>query len=367
MASVNGGKGPTSLLLASARLALALALLAYVLTRVEWPVVASYRHTVSWSWLAAFVSLIVAGHLVSSAKWQLLLAATGHHVGLMTLTGLYLVGQFYNGVFPSTIGGDVIRSLELRKIIGDARTAFASTVAERFTGAAVLVLIGAVTTLISLPGLLSTSDGIIDGRIAALLAFAAIGGSTLAMTAVLSARTLALLRALLSSARPVQPWLDKLERFQHALREYRRKRAIMVRAIGYSLLFHATIIGSIYTGCRMIGAPGADVGLLDAAVITPTILLIALLPLTPGGYGVVQWGYMVTFAAWNVGDTSAAATLGVFVSLMLTACNIGLSAGGYMLYTLSGAFESRDPPRHGDAPSPSVYTVAVDEGGSEPR
>lgn len=358
-ASMREGKGRRRLLVL-ARLGLALALLAYVLAQVDWAAVADYRHTLSWSWLAAFVALIVLGHLISSAKWRLLVAATGHRVGLWRLTGLYLVGQFYNAVFPSTIGGDVARSFGLRRIIGDTRTAFASTVAERFTGAAVLVLIGTITTLIALPGLMSTREGIIDGRVAALLAFVAIAAATLAMVATLSPRTLALLRALLASATLLRPWLDKLERFQHALREYRRKRAVMARAIGYSFLFHATIIGSIYAGCRMIGAPGADVGLLDAAVITPIILLIALLPLTPGGYGVVQWGYMVTFAAWNVGDTSDAATLGVFVSLMLTACNIAVSATGYVLYTIFSTFEPGYARGEGRSPSETTRPLGVD-------
>lgn len=366
MASMTGGRGRRRLLVL-VRFGLALALLVYVLTRVDWTAVGDYRHTVSWSWLAAFLVLIALGHLISSAKWRLLLTATGHRVGLWRLTGLYLVGQFYNAVFPSTIGGDVVRSLGLRRIIGDTRTAFASTVAERFTGAAVLVLIGTIATLIALPGLMSTSDGIIDGRVAALLAFGAIGATTLAMVAMLSARTLAVLRALLASATPLQPWLDKLERFQHALREYRRKRAVMAGAIGYSFLFHATTIGSIYAGCRMIGPPGVDVGLLDAAIVTPIILIIALLPLTPGGYGVVQWGYMVTFAAWGVGDIDDAATLGVFVSLMLTACNIGMSAAGYSLYTIFSTLETEHGPGDGNPPSRATPTVGVDGRGSEPQ
>lgn len=355
------------LLIVVARLGLALALLVYVLARVEWAAVADYRHTVSWPWLAAFVALVVLGHVISSAKWRILLAATGHRVGLWRLTGLYLVGQFYNAVLPSTIGGDVARSLGLGRIVGDMRSAFASMVAERFTGAAVLVFIGTIATLIALPGLMSTSDGIIDGRVAALLTIAAIGAATLAMVAMLSARTLAVLRALLAPVTPLLPWLDKLERFQRALRAYRRKRTVIVRAIGYSFLFNTATIGIVYSGCRMIGAPGADVGLLDAAVVTPIILLIGLLPLTPGGYGVFQWGYMVTFAAWNVGGSADAATLGVFVSLIHTACNVGVSAAGYSLYTIFSTFEVERGPGDGRLPPAITGVVGVEPSGSDPR
>jgi uncharacterized protein (TIRG00374 family) len=322
-----------------ARLALAASLLAYVLTRVDWVRVAGYRETISWPWLGAFLLLIVLGYVISSAKWQLLLRAAGHPVGLWRLTGLYTAGQLYNAVFPSTIGGDVVRSLGVGRVIGDKRAAFASTVAERFTGAAVLVGLGAVATLVALPSLLATRDGVIDGRLAALLAFAAMAGTTIVIVATLSERSLALLRKALPAVGPMQRWLDEIDRFQDALVEYRDRPAVMGRALCYSVVFYATTIGLIYAGCRMTGSAGDTVGLLDAAVITPIILLIALLPLTPGGYGVVQWGYMVTFAALDLGDVAGATTLGVFVSLMLAACSIGVSAIGYALYTLSCALE----------------------------
>jgi uncharacterized membrane protein YbhN (UPF0104 family) len=324
---------------ALARLVVAAALLAYVLTRVDWVRVAGYRETISWPWLGGFLLLILLGYVISSAKWQFLLRSGGHTVGLWRLTGLYTGGQLYNAVFPSTIGGDVVRSLGLGRVIGDTRAAFASTAAERFTGAAVLVGLGAVATLVALPGLLATRDGVIDGRLAALLALTAMGATTLAIAAMLSDRLLALLRGALPALGPMHGWLDEIERFQKALVEYRDRPEVMGRAFGYSVLFYATTIGAIYAGCRMTGGAGDTVGVLDAAVITPIILLIALLPLTPGGYGVVQWGYMVTFAALDVGEVAGAATLGVFVSLMLAACSIGVSAIGYALYTLSCALE----------------------------
>jgi uncharacterized protein (TIRG00374 family) len=322
----------------------------YVLSQVDWGRVAGYRETVSWRWFAAFVLLIPLGHVISSAKWQLLLRAGGHRVGLWRLTGLYTAGQLYNAVFPSTIGGDVVRSLGLRRVIGDTRAAFASTVAERLTGAAVLVGFGAVATLIALPELLATRDGAFDGRLAALLAFVAMGATMLAITAMLSDRSLALLRRVLPVIGPTHRWLDELERFQTALAAYRDRPGVMGRAIGYSVLFHVATMGLIYAGCRMTGGPGEAVAPLDAAVTTPIILLIALLPLTPGGYGIVQWGYMVTFAALDVGDVGGAATLGAFVSLMVAACSIGVSAIGYTLYTVHNAVEDARGRRGADRP-----------------
>lgn len=346
-----GAARPRGLLIV-ARLALAVALLAYVLTRVDWGTVAAYRHTISWPWLAFFVVLVPLGHVISSAKWQLLLRAIGHRVGLWRLTGLYVVGQFYNAVFPSTIGGDVVRSLGLRKVTGDTRSAFASTVAERVTGGAVLVTLAAVATLVALPRLMATRDGVIDGRLAAMMALAALGATTVAIVAMLSDRTLVLLRKVLPSFDPISGWLDKLESFQRALNQYRGTPMVLVRAIGYSILFNAIPIGLLYSGCRMIGAPGAGVDLLDALVMTPIILTIGLLPLTPGGYGITQWGYMVTFTAWQGADVADAATLGLFVSLMNTACNIGVGAAGYALYSLFVTFEDTRSRGRKEAPVP---------------
>ena len=326
------------------RLALAVALLAYVVTRVDWSTVVGYRDTVSWPWLAAFVLLIPLGHVISSAKWRLLLRASGHEVGLWRLTGLYIVGQFYNVVLPSTIGGDVVRSLGLGRIIGDTRTAFASTVAERVTGAAVLVVLGVVATSLALPDLLTTRDGALDGRIAVLMVLGTIGGTTFAIVAILSTRVLALVRRTVPSMGPLPLWLDRLERFQKALNEYRRKPLVLGQAIGYSVLFNAVPLAMLYAGCRVPGASGATIGMFDALVMMPIILLLGLLPLTPGGYGVMQWAYMVTFAAWLGVEATEAATLGLFVSLIHAASNIVVAASGFAFYTALTAFGNHREP-----------------------
>jgi uncharacterized membrane protein YbhN (UPF0104 family) len=344
---------PRRRLLLLARVGLAVGLLVYVLTRADWTTVAAYRFTMSWRWLALFVLLVVASHVISAVKWGLLLSARGHVVSLWRLTCLYTVGQFYNAVFPSTIGGDVVRALGLREVIGDSRSAFASMTAERFTGAAMLVALGVVAVVVAFPGLAATQDGVIDGRLATLAAIGAMSATTVAIVSVLSPRTLGLLRALLPSLGPIPSWFDKLEDFQRALHEYRRHPLVLAGALGYSLLFYADCIGIIYAACRMTGDPAMAVSLLDAAVMTPIILLIALLPLTPGGYGIVQWGYMVAFTARGISHPSGAATLGVFVSLMLTACNIGVSAAGYGIYTVIRTFEDGQGGRRGPAPDPT--------------
>ena len=178
-------------LVALAKVLLAIALLAYVLTRVDWATVLGYRATLSWPWLAVFVLLVPLGHVISAAKWRLLLRVKGHDVGLWRLTGLYVVGQFYNVVFPSTIGGDVVRSLGLGKLTGDTQSGFTSTVAERVTGAIVLVGLGAAAMVMLLPSLLETRAGAIDGRLAAVMALGSMAGTSVAIVAMLSERAMA--------------------------------------------------------------------------------------------------------------------------------------------------------------------------------
>lgn len=323
----------------AARFGLAVALLAYVVTRVEWATIAAYRHTLSWPWVALLVGLVPLGHLISSVKWSSLLRARGHEVGVGRLTGLYVVGQFYNVVLPSFIGGDVVRSLGLRRIIGDGRVAFASTVAERATGAVVLVALGVAALTVALPDLLALSDGAIDGRLAAFLAMGSIGGVTIAIVAIVSEPAMGLLRLMVPSLGPLPRWLDKLERFHEALLEYRKQPRVLAKALGYSLLFNAVPIGIIYAGCRATGDPATAVGILDAVVMMPLVMLIALLPLTPGGYGVLQWSYMVAFAAWQGAENADAETLGLFVSLLHAAANICVAATGYAIYAAFTAGE----------------------------
>ena len=68
---------------------------------------------------------------VSAQRWKLVLAAMGRGVGFFPALAIVTVGQFFNLVLPSTIGGDVVRVLLARRRGISAPGAIASVVIDR--------------------------------------------------------------------------------------------------------------------------------------------------------------------------------------------------------------------------------------------
>ena len=78
-------------------------------------------------------ALHIFGILLSAIRLNILLKAQGIFVPLTKVFSLYLVGIFFSNFFPSSIGGDVIKVLEIGKQ-SDMTSATLSTIMERFLG-----------------------------------------------------------------------------------------------------------------------------------------------------------------------------------------------------------------------------------------
>ena len=79
-------------------------------------------------WLLGAAALTLAGIVLSSMRWQAVLAALGVRARLRQLLNHYLAGQFVSNVLPTTIGGDVLRVSLLARETGESPRTVASVV-----------------------------------------------------------------------------------------------------------------------------------------------------------------------------------------------------------------------------------------------
>lgn len=300
------------------RIVLAAGLLTYVLSKLDWTEVRGYSGQIDWLWGLAFLIITPAMVVMTIAKWRLLLQIRGHHVGFWRLFELFIKGQFFNMLLPSTVGGDVYRTMGVNRDIQAPKLALASVVAERFTGATVLVLFGAAALILS--------PSVRQDRVLTLMALSGIGLYVTATAAVLHPRVIWLGRVTVGRLRVFVGPLDKLERFQIAMREYRHHGGALVKSLMWSAAFNLSAMVHIYIGCRMLGQ---DVALWDMALATPIILLVAMVPLTPGGYGVVHWAYFASFTALGVSGT-----IGASVAILINFKQVLWTSGGYAVCML---------------------------------
>jgi glycosyltransferase 2 family protein len=319
-----------------ARVGLAGALLIYVLAKVDWSQAASLAEGMQLSWLIPFALMALVETSISVAKWRLLLRARGYELPFGRLFRYMVIGQFYSTALPSSVGGDAARVIALNRDVQDVRLALASIVMERLTGMAVLVVI-AVVAVVSSANV--WSDWSLMGM--AGLGVAAFLGVSVA---VLSPTAVGLLRAVLGGVAVIRGAIEQLGRFQEALWVYRDRPNALLGAIGWSVAFNAAAMLNVYLAGRALGV------VLPAPVLivaVPLILIIALLPLTPGGLGVVQWAYVASFGVFGL-----SAALALALSLLVALKHLLWACGGYLVCTMIGSGLSRRDLRQSEVAEP---------------
>ncbi len=218
----------------------------------------------------AVISLMIVQMLISTSRWQrilFLLSGSTHKPPYARLTNLNFVSVFFNSCLPGTIGGDVVRAMLLKSDHLPLTTCFHSVIIDRL-----LAVIGIVVMVIaSLPWLGTLIPSLpVGGLIAASIA-AAIAG-------------FALLGKLPSWLAPHA----NRHGIRHALHILESFRRIAFSPRDFILL---TLQAALAHGCFCLGiyilGMNLDAGLtvIDSLVLVPPVLLLMMLPISVGGWG----------------------------------------------------------------------------------
>jgi uncharacterized protein (TIRG00374 family) len=99
------------------------------------------RHA-HYSWVAIGILAYVVVEIAAAFRWHVLLKVQGIHLSFWRLSGLFLIGMFYNQFLPGGTGGDIIKSYYLLKETPDKKPgALLAVVFDRLIGLVALVAI----------------------------------------------------------------------------------------------------------------------------------------------------------------------------------------------------------------------------------
>jgi uncharacterized membrane protein YbhN (UPF0104 family) len=290
------------------RVAVSIAVVAYILVAVDradlWRALASVRLR---SLVLPF-ALYLAGQALSGVKWWMLGTAVGLHSPMLDYMRFYFIGMFLNVFGLSTLGGDVVRGLYLG---GGQRPALAlnSVVFDRVSGLAILMAMGAVA-LLALPRF-----HLPWGLSATLI----VGGLGLVIGWWTCPRLVRLLPRGNRVRRQVE--LD--------LAPFWTDRRMLVLVSLASLIFHLSQVGVQWLLAR---AAGAAVPFSYCLVMHPVLSVMMALPLSVGGFGVREGGYLWFLTRIGV-DASIAITIGLLWWVMTALTGIV----GAVVFLASGA------------------------------
>jgi len=281
---------------------------------------------------------------ISCLKWQALLYLQGKPVGFLFLLKNYYIGYLFSMLLPSNIGGDVVRSYYIGKRIDDQYISAVSVFIERFSGILFLLLLVIAAPWIR-PEIVSTWL-IMLPMIAAFLIIVLF--IIFSVCESLPARFDQALSALLSSilkfcekgnrsacariVRQIQSVYYRcyagVGKFHTKLRAavgyFRHRTGYLILVIVITVVFYCATWVNVFVSFK---AFNIDVPFADVAALVPTILFVAMIPVSLGSIGLAEGAYVVYFTMVGVTGESA-----LIMSLLIRFKLIIIALTGFFFY-----------------------------------
>ncbi|MCI5147657.1 MAG: UPF0104 family protein, partial [Candidatus Electrothrix sp. AR3] len=204
----------------------------------------------------------------------------------------------FNLFLPTSVGGDVVRVWELGRHSGRTYDALASVFVERLSGMVTLALISILAVLLELH---RYNLPILNGSLLFLSAVILV-----IIWLVLDSRILPLLSRLLGHHFvPIVQMLEKLERVQQAIQEYKDDHLVLVQVLAISCLFYFLAVVNVWISAL---AFMSEVTFASMLLAVPAIMLVMNLPISIGGIGLMEAAFALLFPLFGYTATLALST-----------------------------------------------------------
>lgn len=294
------------------RVAASALLLGFVLWHVDLTEVVAAIVTTSLPLFVVASLFHLLGVVLRAVRWRLLLRAHGHEQSVADLSHAIMVGIFFNNLLPTSFGGDGYRALALARPCGSLATSTATVLVDRLLGVIALMAFAALALLVGVSTELATAPiwiSLAGFAVILLLGFVMLRGDR---------------RAWLTRFLPGRVLRAKLDRFLEALAVYRNEPRVIAAGILWSFVLQLEVIIQFY----LFGlALGWTLPITVYALFVPIILLLLMLPISIGGFGVREGLFAAFFSTVGVDPAHAVALSWLWYGSGL----IQALYGGYML------------------------------------
>jgi uncharacterized membrane protein YbhN (UPF0104 family) len=287
-------------------------MLAYLLTRLDISSLLPRHQASTLTWVIAGLLVTGVSVVLSTLRWQRVLAALEIPARLPTLLGHYLAGLFVGNFLPSTIGGDVLRVTRLSVENGEPPPTFASVVLERLSGWIVLPVMTLVAMALQ-PALLHK-------------------GSATRVAVALAAGTLVLLAGIvLVAAHPRllgrhadnPGWLRFVGAVHLGVDRFRHHPGAAAGVLAAGFVYQFTVVLAAWTAAEALGI---DIGLTVLLAFFPVVAIAQVLPVTFSGLGVREGALVLFLHPFDVTQAQAIALGLLFYAMNLAVSLLGAPA-----------------------------------------
>jgi len=292
-----GWKGPLTWTL---KIAFSAGLVGWVLHKTNLASIGHSLVSASPGWLALALAMGIAGTLVQAKQWQKLLLAVGLDRTITRCLRIVFVGNTFNALLPSSIGGDASRAVYIAERPGERAPGAAAVALQRllnFPGMVLLMGLGVALTI--------TSSAAARVRPAALV------GAVIGLL-ILGVALSPLTGRIAASTRLTRlPGWKPLATSLRVLDGFRSQRAELAAAAGRGTVFWSFTVLNQWAYIRAVGIHPS---LGYSALAVTLVNLATMLPLSINGFGAREGGFIALLAGVGLASTAQAASAGLLIT-----------------------------------------------------
>lgn len=286
----------------AARVAVSIVLFSIALYQVEWVQVASLFRRVDVFWLGLHLVVLLFERLVFTYKWHVLLLVKELVIPFRSLLVITLIGKFWGLFLPSSVGVDIVRSYYLYRRTSSGVISASSVLIDKVMSLWALLLMGIF-------GLLFYGSAVQGVEIGVYLC------SVLLVTGVL---------LYVFQREQIVTWWerylpqligarlsDMILKVYRSFLEYQQYTATLWYSLALSFGLQLVRVLGVY---MMALALHIDIPAIYYFVLIPISMILIMLPISIGGFGLREGIFVALFAVAGMSTTDAFA-LGFALSI----------------------------------------------------
>ena len=294
-----------------ARVGVAVAAIGWVLHGQNWHELGEVFQRLNLGYFILSLLTYAVAQLVIAFRWWLLLRAQSIHIAVLATFRLHFLGLFYNNIMPSSVGGDLLKAWYVTKHTDKRVEGALSVLVDRLVGLFGMVLMAIGAYLIFLRG--QSIEGGEDPKGGLGLSLGAYRSALLWSVAVIGAAVVALL---LYPRTRVAIWriggriavrgAALLRRVWTAAVVYCSRPVTMLLALLLTLIGQSVVVTAFWLLGRNLGI---DAEAKHYFVIFPISWVVAAIPVSIAGLGVLEAGLVTLFTSLTAAKGESALAL----------------------------------------------------------
>ena len=291
------------------RIGIAVFLIFIVLSMVDFHRMLVTLTSVKPSLIIAGLLMMLVNYCLKTYRWASILWIRRPDISFVQLVRFNFVSIFLGYFLPTSLSSDIVRIYYVSQHTTDARAAISSIFADRIIGTFSL----AIVTIIAFFILRETEVF----AISSVLSYGILGFLILTLMLpflIRSKSLLSVIRWLLDSVSQKRLFATVQDMSEH-LRLYQTQQAVMVKALSISFLNLIIAVLEFYIIARAFSAP-VSIGYF--LLFIPLVILLATLPVSMGGMGLLEGGIVFLFTKVGMPVEMCLSTALLYRALQLT-------------------------------------------------